>query len=263
MIQIHHKVDTKRRNKMKNNEILEKLEGIEKRLYEVEKCRILLETPSGYIDVLENIASRLDKLDGQTTPMNAYDRAIAKLPTMEEIFGKSKVNFNDMSWEEISTTNKDLFNVGDYKDETLKSGEPIRIYIANIEPFRLLFAIDGEYRMNDTGTNKGGWEASRMRLVTMPQIKNLLPDELVEVLEAHDDDELSLMSRDEYESFGIFKEKELRDLFNGHYWYWLKTPFPSITNFCGVNADGSRGNSSANSSHGVFACLTIKNNQPT
>ena len=70
---------------MKNNEILEKLGNIEKRLCEVEKCRILLETPSGYIDVLENIANRLDKLDGKTTPMNAYDRAISKLPTEAEI----------------------------------------------------------------------------------------------------------------------------------------------------------------------------------
>ena len=70
---------------MKNNEILEKLESIEKRLSEVEKCRILLETPIGYIDVLENIANRLDKLDGKTTPMNAYDRAISKLPTEAEI----------------------------------------------------------------------------------------------------------------------------------------------------------------------------------
>lgn len=70
---------------MKNNEILEKLESIEKRLCEVEKCRILLETPIGYIDILENIANRLDKLDGKTTPMNAYDRAISKLPTEAEI----------------------------------------------------------------------------------------------------------------------------------------------------------------------------------
>ena len=70
---------------MKNNEILEKLESIEKRLCEVEKCRILLETPIGYIDILENIANRLDKLDGKTTPMSAYDRAIAKLPTEAEI----------------------------------------------------------------------------------------------------------------------------------------------------------------------------------
>lgn len=248
---------------MKNNEILEKLESIEKRLYEVEKCRILLETPSGYIDVLENIANRLDKLDGQTTPMNAYDRAIAKLPTMEEIFGKSKLNFDSMSWAEISATDKHLFNVGDYKDETLKSGEPIRIYIANLEPFRLLFVIDGEYRMNDTDTNEGGWDACRMKLVTMPQIKNLLPDELVEVLEEHDGDELSLMSQEEYKSFDIFKERTFGDLFKGHLWYWLKTPYRNSSNyFCDVYTDGSFATNDASFNFGVSVCLSIKNNQP-
>lgn len=194
--------------------------------------------------------------------LESIEERLAKVERIHKIANGQPI-FNEMSWKEISATDKHLFSVGDYKDEVLKSGEPIRIYIANIEPFRLIFAIDGEYRMNDTGTNKGGWDACRMRLVTMPQIKNLLPDELVEVLEEHDGDELSLMSEEEYKSFDIFKDKILGDLFSGHWWYWLKTPSRSTsTIFCDVDTDGSIYYNCANNNYGVAVCLAIKNNQP-
>lgn len=197
-----------------------------------------------------------------TEELKRINERLDQLEKIHKIANEQPV-FNEMSWKEISATDKHLFSVGDYKDDILKSGEPIRVYIANLEPFRLLFAIDGEYRMNDTDTNEGGWNACRMKLVTMKQIKNLLPDELVEVLEEHDGDELSLMSQEEYESFDIFKDKTMGDLFSGHYWYWLKTPYRGTSYyFCYVVYDGSIDINSANLAYGVSVCLAIKNNQP-
>lgn len=197
-----------------------------------------------------------------TEELKRINERLDQLEKIHKIANEQPV-FNEMSWKEISATDKHLFSVGDYKDDILKSGEPIRVYIANLEPFRLLFAIDGEYRMNDTDTNEGGWNACRMKLVTMKQIKNLLPDELVEVLEEHDGDELSLMSQEEYESFDIFKDKTMGDLFSGHYWYWLKTPSRSSSiPFCLVYNDGSFYYNYASYPRGVSVCLAIKNNQP-
>ena len=199
---------------------------------------------SEIVEVLKKINERLERLENKET--------------------KNYTSINNLGWKEISQLS--CYKIADFKDFLLKNGQEVRAYVANINPLRFIFAVDGEYRMNAVDTSEGGWEDCRMRLVTMPQIKNLLPDELVEVLEEHDGDKLSLMSQEEYESFDIFKEKtisNLGNLFILHTWYWLKPPYrndPSY--FYTVSLRGGISANYADIARGVLVCFAIKNNQP-
>lgn len=204
------------------------------------------------IKELKKINERLDKLEQKpTTKLFTTDvKEIVKIVW-------ANASISTMEWKDIA--NFEYLRVGDYKTVTLKSGEEVKVYVANLNPLRFIFAIDGEYRMNDTNTNEGGWDKCRMRNVTMKHLWNLLPDDMKEYIVEHDGDILSLMSQEEYKNFDIFKEKKLEDLFIGHSWYWLKDAYCNNSyNFCYVYYDGSVFNYIANSSSGVLVCLAIK-----
>ena len=210
------------------------------------------------LEEIKKINARLDRLENNIT--NDNEASIDNISWVE-------VSIDNLSWAEISNCKtlievgdcKNLMRVGDYKNVTLKSGEEVKVYVANLNPLRFIFAIDGEYRMNDTDTNEGGWDKCKMKNVTMRHLWNLLPDDMKEYIVEHDGDLLSLMSQEEYESFDIFKDKTLRDLFEGHYWYWLKDTYLGNSSlFYGVDYDGSINPNIAHDNGGVSACFAIK-----
>lgn len=204
------------------------------------------------IKELKKINERLDELEQKTT--NKLFTPDGK-EIVELLWPNTPID--NMEWKDIA--NCRCLKVGDYKNVTLLSGEEVRVYVANLEPLRFIFAIDGKYRMNDADTNKGGWDKCRMKNVTMKHLWNLLPDDFQEHTVEHDGDLLSLMSKEEYESFDIFKEKTLSELFTGRYWYWLKTQYHGNPyRFCYVGTSSFIGYNIASDDGGVLVCFAIK-----
>ena len=50
--------------------------------------------------------------------------------------------------------------------------------------FALKDLLDGEFEMNETNTNIGGWRKSKMRNVYMPRFYKLLPKDLQGVIKS-------------------------------------------------------------------------------
>lgn len=204
------------------------------------------------IKELKRINERLDELEQKTTNklFTPDGKEIVKIVW-------ANASIDTMEWKDIA--NFEYLRVGDYKTVTLKSGEEVKVYVANLNPLRFIFAIDGKYRMNDADTNEGGWDKCRMKNVTMKHLWNLLPDDMKEYIVEHDGDLLSLMSQEEYKSFDIFKEKTFIELFTGRYWYWLKTHWRGNSyRFYFVGTSGSIGYNFASDDGGVLVCFAIK-----
>ena len=80
----------------------------------------------------------------------------------------------------------DELNIGDYMWINLLDGQRVKIVLIDTDVDSLidgskakttfaLFGLDGEYLMNHSEENIGGWDRSEMRLVRMPRFFNLLP----------------------------------------------------------------------------------------
>ena len=104
---------------------------------------------------------------------------------------------SDWTWEQIvalSNSGRDpqnYFSVGDEKDLILTTGEVVPVVIGDFyhntitgtstkAPIAFTFknCLNTKYAMNDSGTNAGGWNSSKMRTTHMVNIFNTFPAEL-------------------------------------------------------------------------------------
>lgn len=122
------------------------------------------------------------------------------LKELTEYYAKYEFKtFESCTWEEIAEISKSgkaskQFNVGDEREETLITGEKITLVILGFGQdekasggkvnmtIGLKNLMDGDFEMNLTHTNEGGWEKSRMRTVYMERVFKLLPEELRNII---------------------------------------------------------------------------------
>ena len=103
------------------------------------------------------------------------------------------------SWSKIAELSaagkaKKAFSIGDEREETLITGEKITLVILGFGQdekvsggkvnmtIGLKNLMDGDFEMNLTHTNGGGWEKSRMRTVYMERVFKLLPEKLRNII---------------------------------------------------------------------------------
>ena len=114
---------------------------------------------------------------------------------------KSKPTFADSDWEtinEVAQSGKaaSYFNVGDEKTIELTTGEQVTLVILGFNHDDLTAGgkaaisigmkdcLSTTYKMNDSGTNVGGWDTSLMRTSTMATLLSQLPADLQKVVKA-------------------------------------------------------------------------------
>ncbi len=236
-------------------------------------------------------------------PNDSLDAVTYALDTVAKKYGiKYRRPLEMLTWEEIADIAKSgkaaaHFRVGDTKDITLKSGETVTAVIVDFNhdvldselestagiTFGIKGVLDGWFEMNTDDTNKGGWAKSKMRIVYMQRIENLLPDDVRAVLQpvvktttkggGSDEiemtvDKLFLFSEveivgtdaadsgdDEGVQYKYFEKPEnrvkKRDSGAACAW-WLRSPSASCaTNFCAVGTTGVMRYGPASSSYGV------------
>lgn len=125
-----------------------------------------------------------------------------KVPADGRIYGipdLPKMKLDDCSWAEIDMYGKSgmadkVFALGDTKKVPLTNGTTITVRIigfyhdvdsdGNTLPitFETVETLNDDYVMNDEWTNKGGWEASKLRRVLNEEISTLLPYTLKAVI---------------------------------------------------------------------------------
>jgi hypothetical protein len=199
----------------------------------------------------------------------------------------SEIEWNTIKKAQADGKLQELLQVGDELDITLKTGEALTAQAAGTTENGLRFVLKDCMKdmrsMNKHMTNKGGWRDCEMRLWLNETIFHILPDELQEIIvprrivqtvdgEAlESEDKLWLPSFTE-----IFGKENAKDwapadtdetqleLFstersrvkerpgNGTRWYWLRSPYGSIsTFFCLVNGSGNAYFSHASYARGV------------
>ena len=104
---------------------------------------------------------------------------------------------NDWTWEEIinlCNSGEDVrqyFSIGDTRNLVLTTGEVVPVAIGDFHhntitgtndtaaiAFTFVNCLNTQYKMNESGTNSGGWEGSNMRKTHMPNILATFPAEL-------------------------------------------------------------------------------------
>lgn len=170
---------------------------------------------------------------------------------------KENKKWVELTWDEIRETidngTNTVLDTDGWKQMELYTGEVVDVAcVKNQEgEMRFMFKVDGCYEMNETDTNEGGFETSKMAKVYIPRFEKLLPEKF------------SLTLPSEYEflrnelMMKYIKDKE-NEVCN---WYWTSTPYPSITNgFSLVDSIGSGLYNNAGSTYGVAFCFTLKSN---
>lgn len=197
---------------------------------------------------MKSINERLDEITNKTTELKAQ---------IEMGWNLKPKEFKDYTWQEIKemVANDTIkLKVGESRDVELYTGEIVKCYVANLKPFRLIFAINGAYRMNDINTNAGDYERTKMATEFIPQIVKLLPKNLQNVIT-----NCRLLTQKEVkkyndDSLSLFKTNTLSKLFTNHYWWWLQEPVDHDS-FAYVGSDGYLSGSRASRSNGVCLCL--------
>lgn len=129
--------------------------------------------------------SVLDRTFGNNTPAGIA-RASANIAA------------NSMTAAQVATTYG--WNIGDTINITLKNSEQIQMRIIGINhdtlssdhtskaglTLQMVNCLATLYRMNDSNTNAGGWQSSKMKVTTMPTLLALLPDEWQAVIKTVD-----------------------------------------------------------------------------
>ena len=185
----------------------------------------------------------------------------------------------EISWDNIafmceSGQAKDILSVGDFVSITLKNGEAVRLAVAGINTYKeneVIFAfkdiLSKEAPMNDSYTNEGGYEASKMARYLDQDIFNLLPDDLQAVIKERRGHKLWLFSRREVfgeDGYYICPEDDVHIPYyqnannrvktrNGDTdWWWLASPNAgNTTDFCRVDDSGYSNARGASHSFGV------------
>lgn len=205
------------------------------------------------------------------------------------------VEVNQLSWAELKKAADagDLAQVlhsGDTLGITLKNGEAVTLVVGTDEKGNMFFStqdcLRDEHRMNNTMTNRGGWEATEMRRYLNEDVFALLPDDLQAVIKpttiiqivdgkrVETQDKLFLFSATQVFGEGIYSENEPEDtqldIFRrekdrikecntyGTWFWWLRSAYSNYNyNFCIVNGSGNYGSSGASSSNGVALGFSI------
>ena len=176
----------------------------------------------------------------------------------------------------------DTFKVGDIIKVKLTDGVKVQAMAMQQEEDGMIFCLvdclPGEYQMNSTRTNEGGYEESDLRKKLNGEILNLFPVELTDMMIPFDNGDLLRLPTEkeifgenyygEYESPYVkqwkpMKKRRNRMAFDGskdEKWYWLMNKVrESAANFANVNYDGNANNYNASNSDGVRPAFKIKN----
>lgn len=202
---------------------------------------------------------------------------------------EERKDLNKLSWEEIvklmeDPNKKKLFKLGSTKEEELYTGEKVKVKLISLNPHDItnedkkanaafMFFIDGEYEMNETATNEGGWEKSKMRNEYMQRFFKLLPEPLQKVIKTVKkttagqitDDKLFLLSESETtgdNEYSYSGEGEQYEYFKNNdkpeQWNWLRSPYASNdNNFCSWGNNGYVDDNYANRAYRVALCFCI------
>jgi len=235
------------------------------------------------IKAIEELEKRLEGLTDEEEIAECF--ADYKAEIREE-----RKDLNKLEWDEIeklmqNPNKKKLFKVGSYKEEKLYTGEKVKVQLISLNPHdeltdrhgkasaAFMFFIDGEYEMNETATNKGGWKDSKMRNTYMQRFFKLLPEKLQKVIKSVakttngeiTEDKLFILSEmeatgennysygGEGKQYEFFKKNTLPSK-----WCWLRSPNTSTaTYFCSWASNGYVGNINANSATRVALCFCI------
>lgn len=174
--------------------------------------------------------------------------------------------------------------VGDAIDVKLAGGVKVQAMAVQQEEDGMIFCLvdclPGEYPMNSTRTNEGGYEESDLRKKLNGEILNLFPAELTDMMAPFDNGDLLRLPTEkeifgenyygEYESPYVkqwkpMKKRRNRMAFDGTkeenlQWYWLMNKVrESAAAFAFVDSGGSANDSGASSSLGVRPAFKIKN----
>jgi hypothetical protein len=150
---------------------------------------------SAEFEKMENIIAFQNQVIASTqhTPVCPCGRMAAVQPDIP------KLRLNDCSWEEISMYAQSgmaerVFVPGDTKKITLKDGSEINVRIIDFNhdedesgqkipiSFESVETLNEDQVMNDSCSNKGGWEKSKLRSFLNTTILAMLPDDLRAVI---------------------------------------------------------------------------------
>ena len=178
----------------------------------------------------------------------------------------------------------DTFKVGDIIKVKLTDGVKVQAMAMQQEEDGMIFCLvdclPGEYPMNSTRTNEGGYEESDLRKKLNGEILNLFPAELKAMMAPFDNGDLLRLPTEkeifgenyygEYESPYVkqwkpMKKRRNRMAFDGTkeenlQWYWLINKVrESAASFSSVSGNGYAHASFASSSYGVRPAFKLKN----
>lgn len=178
----------------------------------------------------------------------------------------------------------DTFKVGDIIKVKLTDGVKVQAMAMQQEEDNMIFCLvdclPGEYPMNSTRTNEGGYEESDLRKKLNGEILNLFPAELTDMMAPFDNGDLLRLPTEkeifgenyygEYESPYVkqwkpMKKRRNRMAFDDSkeenlQWYWLMNKVrESAASFARVSSGGSAGTNGASTSVGVRPAFKIKN----
>ena len=252
---------------------------------------------SAEFEKMENIIAFQNQVIASTqhTPVCPCGRMAAVQPDIP------KLRLNDCSWEEISMYAQSgmaerVFVPGDTKKITLKDGSEINVRIIDFNhdedesgqkipiSFESVETLNEDQVMNDSCSNKGGWEKSKLRSFLNTTILAMLPDDLRAVIKpcvkltrtsgasnaslGKTLDHIFVLSeqeifgrkiysggneghwydwyRQENTEYGKCKQNGERD------WRWERSPYrDSTTFFCLVDSNGSASRYGASNACGV------------
>ena len=177
----------------------------------------------------------------------------------------------------------DTFKVGDIIKVKLTDGVKVQAMAMQQEEdgviFCLVDCLPGEYPMNSTRTDEGGYEESDLRKKLNGEILNLFPAELTDMMAPFDNGDLLRIPTEkeihgenyygEYESPYVTQWKPMKQCrnrmaFEGKngnvQWYWVQNKVrESAAFFAVVSLDGYAACDSASTSLGVRPAFKIKN----
>lgn len=180
--------------------------------------------------------------------------------------------------------NVNTVQVGDIIKVKLTDGVKMQAMAMQQEEDGMIFCMvdcpPGEYPMNSTRTNEGGYEESVLRKKLNGEILTLFPVELTDVMIPFENGDFLRIPTEreifgenrygEYESPNVKQWRLMKKRRNrmacdgtkdGHLqWYWLMNKLrESATGFSGVSCNGRADGNSASSSFGVRPVFKIKN----
>lgn len=204
--------------------------------------------------------------------------------------------YKDLSWSGLKEASdkgelNKIIHSGDTVDITLKNGEAVTLVVGTDEKGNMFFStqdcLRDEHRMNNTMTNRGGWEATEMRRYLNEEVFALLPDDLQAVIKpttivqivdgkrVETQDKLFLFSATQVFGKGTYSENEPEDTqldifrrekdrvkecntYGTWFWWWLRSAYSGNADyFCNVSGSGNYAISNANASRGVALGFSI------